>query len=123
MVKRKFKVTVDGETFLVEVDEVKEPREASTLAEPSLPRQPVTKAVPSQPVSTESGTVNAPIPGVVSEIRVSQGDRVEDGSVLLVLEAMKMENEVYAPIDGVVSEVYVEAGQQVGLGDRLVKIS
>lgn len=121
--KRKFKVTVDGETFIVEVDEVKEPREASALAEPSVPRQPVTRAVPSRPAASENGTVYAPIPGVVSEIHVSQGERVQDGSVLLVLEAMKMENEVYAPVDGVVSEIYVETGQQVGRGDLLVKIS
>jgi len=65
----------------------------------------------------------APLPGVVSEVRVAVGDRVDPGSVVLVLEAMKMENEVYAPAGGVVEEVYVEPGRQVGRGDRLVLIS
>lgn len=100
--KRKFKVTVDGETFLVEVEEV----EGEGPSPPALKNRAM-----------------APLPGVVSEVRVTKGSQVEKGAILLVLEAMKMENEIYAPVDGVVEEVFVEVGKQVGWGDRLLLIS
>ena len=123
--KRKFRVTVDGETFLVEVEEV---AEGGPALRTEIPRpQGLDKTVPTrvEPAAgtMEGGVVTAPLPGVVSEIRVVEGDRVEAGSVLLVLEAMKMENEIYAPVDGVVGKVYVEVGQQIGRGDRLVLVS
>ena len=123
--KRKFRVTVDGEAFDVEVEEITEagapPRVeiAPKMAPPARVQEgsrPITR-------SGEMGEVVAPLPGVISEIRVAEGDNVEAGSVLLVLEAMKMENEIYAPVEGIVSKVYVEVGQQVGRGDRLIVIS
>ena len=127
--KRRFKVTIDGETFEVEVEETTEeaqatPRAASTEVrrKATEPRVTMQKAVAPTTV-TEEGVVTAPLPGVVSDVRISVGDEIKSGTVLLVLEAMKMENEIYAPADGVVSEVYVEAGQQVGRGHRLVKLS
>ena len=123
--KRKFKVTVDGETFLVEVEEVAEGGQAP-LTEVAR-HQGLERAIPTrvEPAAgtMEGGVVTAPLPGVVSEIRVAEGERVGAGSVLLVLEAMKMENEIYAPVEGVVGKVYVEVGQQVGRGDRLVLVS
>jgi biotin carboxyl carrier protein len=121
--KRKFKVTVDGETFLVEVEEVLE-EGMKPRAGAEKPRR--TESVAPEKVETTAvamGVVLAPLPGVVSELRVAEGDEVKAGSVLLVLEAMKMENEIYAPADGVVSEIHVEVGKQVGRGDRLVLIS
>jgi biotin carboxyl carrier protein len=123
--RRKFRVTVDGETFQVEVEEVTEGSRAPRTEVAG--QQELDRAVPTRVEPTtgtmEDGVVTAPLPGVVSELRVSEGDRVEAGSVLLVLEAMKMENEIYAPISGVVGGVYVEVGQQVGKGDRLVLVS
>ncbi len=62
----------------------------------------------------------APLPGVVLELRVVEGDRVEAGEVLLILEAMKMENEVTAPVAGTVREVRVDRGSAVNVGDVLV---
>lgn len=123
--KRKFKVTVDGETFLVEVEEV----EGEGPSPPTLKKQTTkpTVAVKDQakPIigTDQEGYVLAPLPGVVSEVRVTKGSRVEKGAILLMLEAMKMENEIYAPMDGVVEETFVEVGQQVGRGDRLLLIS
>jgi acetyl/propionyl-CoA carboxylase alpha subunit len=67
--------------------------------------------------------VTAPMPGNVLQLRVSEGDEVEAGQVLLVLEAMKMENTVPAPASGRVARVHVEAGQQVQRGDRLVEVT
>ena len=120
--KRRFKVTVEGETFIVEVEEI----EAARVVEAPSVERPIA-VTPERTGKTAQavvgGLVTAPLPGVVSEVRVDVGDDVEAGSVLLVLEAMKMENEIYAPVGGVVKEVYVEAGQQVGRGDRLILIS
>jgi biotin carboxyl carrier protein len=123
--KRKFRVTVDGETFQVEVEEIAEGGQAprTEVSRPQgLDRATPTRVEPAV-VAMEGGVVTAPLPGVVSQLKVAEGDRVEAGSVLLLLEAMKMENEIYAPVDGVVGTVYVEVGQQVGRGDRLVLVS
>ena len=123
--KRKFRVTVDGETFQVEVEEVTEggPALRTEVAESQgLDRSVPTRVEPAAG-TMEASAVTAPLPGVVSQLRVAEGETVEAGSVLLVLEAMKMENEIYAPVSGVVGEVYVEVGQQVGRGDRLVLVS
>ena len=69
------------------------------------------------------GVITAPLPGVISDVRVKVGDRVEGGAVLLVMEAMKMDNEIYAPISGVVKAIHVRAGQQVNRGDKLIHVS
>jgi len=122
--KRKFKVTVDGETFLVEVEEVEgggsRPPALKTQAKPTVAVKD--QAKPNVRTDQE-GYVLAPLPGVVSEVRATKGSWVEKGAILLVLEAMKMENEIYAPTDSVVQEIFVEVGQQVGRGDRLLLIS
>jgi biotin carboxyl carrier protein len=123
--KRKFKVTVDGETFLVEVEEVEEggPSPPSLKIQATMP--PVAIKEQAKPIigTDQEGYVLAPLPGVVSEVRVTKGSQVEKGAILLVLEAMKMENEIYAPADGVVEKIFVEVGRQVGRGDRLLLIS
>jgi pyruvate carboxylase subunit B len=66
--------------------------------------------------------VTAPIPGVVTELRVSPGQEVKTGQVLLILEAMKMQNEIPSPRDGVVKEIPVARGASVNTGDVLVVI-
>jgi biotin carboxyl carrier protein len=123
--KRKFRVTVDGETFLVEVEEVEGggPRPPALKKQVTIP--PVAVKAQAKPIvgTDQEGYVLAPLPGVVSEVRVAKGSRVEKGAILIVLEAMKMENEIYAPADGVVEETFVEVGRQVGRGDRLLLIS
>ena len=126
--KRRFRVTVDGEAFIVEVEEI----EATSRAEAPPASERAVAVTPRRVERVErvraeqavgEGVVTAPMPGVVSQVKVGVGDPVEAGAPLLVLEAMKMENEIYAPVGGVVGEVYVEAGQRVGRGDRLILIS
>jgi len=69
-----------------------------------------------------SGALYAPIPARVTEVLVSTGDRVEEGQLLLKIEAMKMENQVRSPIAGIVEKVCVSNGQEVAEGDLLVKV-
>jgi biotin carboxyl carrier protein len=74
-------------------------------------------------VGSSSQTVTAPMPGNVLSVRVSEGDDVEAGQVLVVLEAMKMENTVPAPGAGRVARVLVKSGQQVQRGESLVELA
>ena len=66
--------------------------------------------------------IKAPIPGLVVKVLVTQGQRVEEGDTMLVLEAMKMENEVHAPRAGVVEEVRIDAGSQVAMGQVVLML-
>jgi pyruvate carboxylase subunit B len=67
-------------------------------------------------------TIQAPMPGLVLEVNVEEGDAVEAGDALLVLEAMKMENELQAPVDGTVKAIHVEADDTVDKNALLVEL-
>ena len=102
---RKFAITVNGQSYEVEVEELG----ASSAA----------------PVSAPAGAeaIKAPMPGNIIDVKVSQGQSVKKGDVLLVLEAMKMENEIMAPRDGVVASVNVTKGATVNTGDMLLSLN
>lgn len=127
--KRHFQVTVNGETFQVEVEERPEP--AGPPASPALATPPAAVVIPrsgrlaAAPPSPprDNKTITAPLPGTVVEVRVKPGQRVTAGQVLMIIEAMKMENEIPAPAGGVVREVLVEAGTTVSSGQPLVTIT
>lgn len=69
------------------------------------------------------GRVESPITGVTVDVQVEEGDRVDEGDDLVVVEAMKMENTIDAPVDGRVTDVDVDAGERVFTGDQLVAIA
>ena len=121
--KRRFKVTVDGETYTVEVEEIGGEVTPTIIERPLPQRRPQIRVTPKRAPTADSEVVSAPLPGVITEIKVSVGEAVDEGSVLLVMEAMKMENEIYSPRKGTVSAVHVEARQQVARGDTLLVIS
>ncbi len=75
-----------------------------------------------RPVSRD-GRIKAPIPGLIKAVFAAKGDRVEAGQPLIVLEAMKMENEIHAPKSGVVTQISVKPGQDVTLHEVLAEIS
>jgi len=68
------------------------------------------------------GMVSAPMPGVVVEIMVEQGQKVEAGQALISLEAMKMENQIYSPSAGTISDIFVKEGEEVMDGQELLKL-
>jgi biotin carboxyl carrier protein len=75
-----------------------------------------------RPLPAASGTVEAPMPGLVVRIAVTEGQRVDAGTALVVVEAMKMENQLRAPRAGVVAKVHVRAGETVEKGAPLVTV-
>lgn len=125
---KKFNVTVNGTVYEVEVNEVGGAAPAAApKAAPAPAAAPAPKAAPapapaaaSAPVPAGAATVKCPMPGKILSVAVSAGAAVKKGDLLLVLEAMKMQNEIYAPQDGTVSEVRVAANQTVATGDVLV---
>ena len=92
---------------------------------PSAPTPATPVEVPSAPASTVvgEGVVSAPMPGKILRILVREGDQVKVGQGLLVLEAMKMENEIPAPKDGVVKRILVKEGDTVDTGQALVELT
>lgn len=89
-------------------------------AAPVSPATSASKAVASVP--TGHTAVNSPMPGTILKIFVSPGQKIRKGEVLIILEAMKMENEISAQADGTVSQVTVTKGASVSTGDLLITI-
>ena len=132
----KYKVTLNGRTYEVEVEAGK----AMLLAEyeaiaPAAPAAPVAAApaapapaaAPAAPAAPAAVTgagevVSAPMPGSIIKVNVSAGQAVKSGDVLVVLEAMKMENDITAPKDGTITQVVTSKGASVSSGDPLVVI-
>ena len=86
--------------------------------------QEATKKISPEEIASlaEMGEIRAPLRGVIVEVKVKKGDKVQEGDDLLILEAMKMLNTITSAIDGVVQEVAVEEGKQVAQGDLLLKV-
>ncbi len=127
---RKYLVNVNGTSYEVMVEEINGAIPAAPVAAaPVAPAAPVVSApaapvaVPAAPVSAACGeTISAPMPGTILSVSVKQGDTVKKGQVLMVLEAMKMENEIVSPKDGVIVSVSVCAGTSVNTGVALCVI-
>lgn len=122
----KYIIKVNGTPYEVEVQEVggSSPTAAPVAVKPraksSARQQAVTTA---QPVAASAGDVVAPMPGTVLKVKVAAGDTVKKGQVLLILEAMKMENEIVSPVDGKVTALYVEPGKSVTAREVMVTIA
>ena len=127
----KYKVTLSGRTYEVEVkdgqailvDEYEATAAAPVAAPVAAPAAAAPAAAPAAPAITGSGeAVNAPMPGTILKVNVQNGQAVKAGDVLVVLEAMKMENEILAPKAGTVTQVAVQKGSNVDTGAPLVVI-
>lgn len=129
----KYKVTLNGKTYEVEVehgkavllDEYEALAPAPAAAAPAVaPAAAPAAPAPAAPVNLAAGeTVAAPMPGNILRVEVNQGDTVKAGQLLVVLEAMKMENEIVAPKDGTIAQVVTSKGAVVDTGSPLVIIA
>jgi len=111
---KEYKIKVNGKEYLVEVEEVKE----GTIA-----REKKNSEEKKTQASSGSVKVEAPMQGNVFSIETSIGDKVQKGQILLILEAMKLENEIVSPVDGTITSVNVREGQVIDSGTLLFEIA
>ena len=119
----RYKVTLNGRTYEVEVEEGRAILESEYEAYAPAPAAPATAAPAAPAAATEIAAgerVNAPMPGNILKVEVNKGDKVKAGQILVILEAMKMENEIVAPKAGTVAQVVVKVGEKVDTGSTLV---
>lgn len=144
---KKFLIKVNGNQYEVEVEEIRDgalpvqsaavPYAASVAAPVSAPQArtaaPVAPAAQAAAPAAETKTaasgsvgavkITAPMPGTILKVVANPGDKVKKGQVLVILEAMKMENEIVAPSEGVVATINVSTGTSVNAGDLLASLN
>ena len=120
--KKKYRIVVEGKAYEVEVEEIATETTTTTTTtlppatttRPITPARPVRtqispKSVPTVSLSSDStqqgGIVKAPIPGTVLRVNFKEGDSINQGDIILILEAMKMENEINAPQSGIIKQI------------------
>jgi biotin carboxyl carrier protein len=121
---KRFNITVNGKAYDVAVEEITD-GSAPVVATPVATAPKTVSApapAPAQAPAGEGEKVTAPMPGNILDVKVSVGDSVTKGQVLMVLEAMKMENEIVAPCDGKVTSVTVKKGDTVNSSDTLATV-
>jgi len=132
---KKYRITINGRTYEVEVEEVggeatsgvaaAQPTPTAEKAEPpAAPKaiaEPASAPAPAPKKAAPAGklTINAPMPGTILSIKAKAGSEVKKGDVIMILEAMKMENEILAPQDGKILSIEVTEGSSVNTGDIL----
>lgn len=129
---RKFKVNVNGNVYEVEVEELGGSAAFSPAPAPMPAPRPVAAAPAPAPapaaapkpavVPAGAGAVTSPMPGVIKDVRVKVGDKVTPDTVVVILEAMKMENEIFAGVSGSVKAVHTTRDASVNTDEPLVTI-
>lgn len=123
----KYRITVEGKTYEMDVELIGsngapvQPVKVQSASAAPAPVAAAPKAA-SKPAAVSSGSVVAPMPGTVIKILKNEGDAVKAGDVVLILEAMKMENEITAPVAGTLASVNCTAGGTVAGGDVLFEV-
>ena len=129
---RKYRVTVNGKSYDVDVEEMGSVSAACAPAAPAPVAAPAASAPAPAPASAPApapspapagaGVIEAPMPGKILKILVTPGATVTAGQLLLILEAMKMENEIFAASSGTVTQIACKEGDSVNTGDTLLVI-
>lgn len=129
-----YKVTLNGKVYEVEVEkgeaviqaEYEAALPAAPAAAPAAPAAPAPSAAATSAAAPAAqagaGTVPSPLPGNINEVRFSVGQTVKAGDVVIILEAMKMENEIVAPKAGTLTKIHVQKGAVVNTGDPLFDV-
>ena len=129
----KFLITIDGQTHEVLVEKVplgdaahaQQPVTARPVAPEAAPAPLAAAAAPTPPLAVAAGEtpVNAPMPGKIVKIVAKVGQKIDKGDILMILEAMKMQNEIGSPVAGTVKSIAVSAGGNVKPGDLMAVIA
>ncbi|WP_312652882.1 biotin/lipoyl-containing protein [Proteiniclasticum sp.] len=126
---RKFRIKINEKEYMVEMEELGTAPGPGPIAAPSAsvaapaPSAPAPSAPAPVAPSGEGLTMEAPMPGNILDVQVKVGDAVSENQVLVILEAMKMENEIVAPKTGTVTAVYVTKGSAIDVGAPIVTIA
>ncbi len=122
---KEFVIKVNGKEYNVEVEEVGGSQPVVTSTTPKVAPKATPKTTTAPKVQGKDGSlkVTAPMPGTILGIKAKPGDKVSKGDTIVILEAMKMENEIAAPEDGVVASINVENGAAVESGQLLATLS
>ena len=125
----KYRITVEGKTYEMDVEligangAVVAPAPVAKAAAPVVAAPKAAPApVAAKPAEVGSGSVVAPMPGTILKVLKATGDAVKAGEVVLILEAMKMENEITAPVDGTIASLNLTEGSTVAGGDLLFDV-
>lgn len=122
---KRFNVTVNGKAYDVAVEEIANGAApapaASVQAAPAVAPAAAPAAAPTSVGAGEK--VTAPMPGTILDVKVNVGDTVSRGQVIMILEAMKMENDIVASCDGKITSIVVKKGDTVNSGDALTTIA
>ncbi len=118
---KNLKITVNGVTYDVQVEEVGGSSAPAAVAAPVAAPAPAATPAPAAPAGGVK--VTAPMPGTILSVNVSVGQKVTKGQAVIILEAMKMENEIPAPQDGTVASIAVEKGANVETGSLLITLN
>ena len=129
---KQYKITVNGKVYDVSVEEIKSEKSkpaatvVNTATPAAAPKPAATAAAPAPKaavaIDENAISVKATMPGTILSFNVAVGDKVEEGQVVAILEAMKMENEVTAPASGEVKSIHVEKGSSVVEGQVILQI-
>lgn len=117
---RKFKINIDGKEYMVEMEEIGGTPAPAPAPAPVAPAAVETPA-PVAPASADA--MASPMPGTILKLLVNVGDSVTENQPLMILEAMKMENEIVASQAGTVAAIHVTQGQTVNAGEGLITIN
>lgn len=121
---KNYTITVNGTAYDVTVEEggsgASNTAPKKNVAKPAAPKP----AAPAAPTGAQGAVkVNAPMPGKILSVKVQAGNTVKKGDIIMILEAMKMENEIPAPQDGTIASINVNAGSSVEAGDVLATLN
>ena len=119
---KRYNITVNGTAYDVAVEEITDG--AAPTAAPAPAAAPAPKAAPKPAAGAQGGVkITAPMPGTIVEVKAKVGDAVKNGTVIAVLEAMKMENDVVADRDGTIASINVNKGDSVSTGTVIATLN